>query len=517
MTNPSSGTRRYLAAWFPVLPADRLRRQPPPDFDPNRPFALTDKIKSAMRLVALDPSAGRLGLTTGLSLADARARVPELMVFAHDPVADRHWLERLAEACLRYTPMVALDPSDGLVMDISGCVHLFGGEQGLAEDAGCRLRAAGMTARIATGSTSAAARALARHQWHGNDESEALRNLGVTALELGEEATQALLRAGLKIVGDMAVRPMAGLAARFGGEAVDRLRHLLGEVERPIIPVRPPAPVTAERRFAEPVARTEYALSVLSELIAEASERMAQRDVGGRRFDAIFFRSDGMARTLVVETSQPVRDPASVIRLIRERVEGLSDPIDPGFGFDLIRIDVPVIEPLGAAQLKLEGGSVSEMQVAALIDRLSTRLGRDRVRRFAPVDTHIPEQAQITLPAVESRKPVPWEGSEAGEPPLRPLHLFDPPQPIEVMAEVPHGPPHRFRWRRNLHYIRRFEGPERIASEWWRRKDGAVDRPGLTRDYYRVEDMSGRRFWIFRHGLFEEKAKPGWYLHGLFA
>lgn len=470
-----------------------------------------------MRLVALDPSARRLGLSSGLSLADARARVPELAVFDHDPAADRRWLERLAEACLRYTPMVALDPPDGLVLDISGCSHFFGGEQGLTEDAGRRLRAVGMRFRIAAGNTSVAARALARHPWQGDNEYKAIRSLGVTALELGEEATQALLRAGLKTVGDMAVRPMGGLAARFGGEEVERLRHLLGEVERPIVPIRPPAPVTAERRFAEPVARTEYVLSVLSELVAEMGDEMGGRDIGGRRFDATFFRSDGMARTLSVETGRPVRDAGSVIRLIRERVEGLSDPIDPGFGFDLIRIDVPVIEPLDAAQLKLEGGSVSEMQVAALIDRLSTRLGRDRVRRFASVDTHIPEQAQIALPAVESRKPVPWQVSEAGEPPSRPLHLFDPPQPIEVMAEVPDGPPHRFKWRRNLHYIRRFEGPERIASEWWRRNDGAVDRPGLTRDYYRVEDMSGRRFWIFRHGLFEEKTTPGWYLHGLFA
>lgn len=517
MTNPSSGTRRYLAIWFPVLPADRLRRRPPPDFAPEQPFALTDKIKGAMRLVALDPSAGGLGLSSGLSVAEARARVPELAVFDHDPAADRRWLERLAEACLCYTPMVALDPPDGLVLDISGCSHLFGGEQGLAEDAGRRLRAAGMTVRIAAGNTSAAARALARNPWQGGDEYKTIRSLGVTALELGEEATQALLRAGLKTVGDMAVRPMSGLAARFGGEGVERLRHLLGEAERPIVPIRPPAPVTAERRFAEPVARAEYALSVLSELVAEVGEEMGGRDVGGRRFDATFFRSDGMARTLSVETGRPVRDADSVIRLIRERVEGLSDPIDPGFGFDVIRIDVPVIEPLDAAQLKLEGGSISEMQVAALIDRLTTRLGRYRVRRLAPVDTHIPEQAQISLPAVEDRKPAAWQVSEAGEPPSRPLYLFDPPQPIEVMAEVPDGPPHRFKWRQGFHYIRRFEGPERIASEWWRRKDGAVDRPGLTRDYYRVEDARGRRFWIFRHGLYEEKAKPGWYLHGLFA
>jgi protein ImuB len=201
-----------------------------------------------------------------------------------------------------------------------------------------------------------------------------------------------------------------------------------------------------------------------------------------------------------------------------ERVEGLSDPIDPGFGFDLIRLTVPVAEPLAVTQLKLEGGAVREAEVAALVDRLSTRLGRDHVRRLVAQDTHIPEQMQLALPAVEAAQAaVSWSKPESGEPPMRPLHLFDPPQPIEVIAEVPDGPPRRFRWRRKFHEVRRFEGPERISSEWWNRRDGVVGKGGLTRDYYRIEDARGRRFWVFRHGLFKEKPDPKWYLHGLFA
>ncbi len=471
-----------------------------------------------MRLAAVDMAAVRLGLPIGLSLADARARVPELAVFDSDPAADRRWLDRIAQSCLRYTPLVALDPPDGLVLDISGCAHLFGGEDALAEDVAERMAAMGMAARIAMAENSAAARALSRYPHAKGDEQSAIRQLPVAALQLDEDASLALMRAGLKTIGDMAARPMAGLAARFGGEAVERLRHLLGEVERPIVPIHPPAPVMAQRRFAEPVARTEYALGVLAELLDEAEERMAQRHIGGRRFDATFFRSDGLARTLSVETGRAIRDPQAAMRLFSERIDGLNDPIDPGFGFDLIRLDVPVVEPLASTQLKLEGGATGDVRVAALVDQLSIRLGRDRVCKFIPRDTHIPEQAQLALPAVEAVVPTEaWPASVTGEPPARPLHLFDPPQPIEVIAEVPDGPPHRFRWRRSLHEVRRFEGPERIASEWWRRKDGAVDRPGLTRDYYRIEDVRGRRFWIFRHGLYEEKPDPRWYLHGLFA
>jgi protein ImuB len=184
----------------------------------------------------------------------------------------------------------------------------------------------------------------------------------------------------------------------------------------------------------------------------------------------------------------------------------------------MIRLMVPRIEPLAAAQLKLEGGALHEAAVTELADRLATRLGRDRVRRFRPVDTHIPEQAQLALPAADRAPPQAWPAPEAGEPPLRPLFLFDPPQPVEVLAEVPDGPPHRFRWRRKLHEVRLSEGPERIAAEWWRRKGGEEPgQGGLTRDYYRVEDASGRRYWLFRHGLYDEKPAPRWYLHGLFA
>jgi len=401
---------------------------------------------------------------------------------------------------------------DGLILDVTGCTHLFGGEVGLARDVEARMDALRMTVRLAFAGTPKAVHALARY--HAAD----VRRLPVAALELGPEATQGLLRAGLKTIGELTKRPMATIAPRFGREAVTALRELLSEAAKPIKPRIPVAPILAERRFAEPVARTEYALQVLGELATETALQLEERGEGGRRFEAFFFRSDGMVRSLSVETSRPSRDPALVMRLMNERIEGLSDPIDPGFGFDLIRLSVPVAEPLAITQLRLEGGAVKEAEVAALIDRLSTRLGKNRVRRFVAQDTHIPEQMQLALPAVEAGQPAAsWPTPTAGEPPLRPLHLFDPPQPIEVIAEVPDGPPHRFRWRRAFHEVRRFEGPERIASEWWKRRDGAVDKAGLTRDYYRVEDARGRRFWLFRHGLYEEKPDPKWYLHGLFA
>lgn len=468
-----------------------------------------------MRLMAVNRTALALGLAPGLMLADARARVPDLQVAEHDARADQDWLERLQAGCIRYTPIVALDAPDGLVLDITGCAHLFGGEGGLAGDIEIRMARLGMTLRHAMGGTPEAALALARFQTApAADEATAVRRLPVAALRLEAESETALRRAGLKTIGDVASRPIAAIAARFGEEAARALRRLLGEAESPLVPRRVPEPLMAERRFAEPVAKTEYVLQVLEDLARDIGRQLEERKEGGRRFEAIFFRTDGLARGLRIETGLPTREAGAMMRLFRERLDSLSDPIDPGFGFDLVRLCVPRAEPLAPAQLRLEGGGISETEVAALVDRLSTRLGRARLRRFAPRESHIPEQAQLALPAadVAGQPPAEWPIFAPGEPPQRPLHLFDPPQPIEVLAEVPDGPPHRFRWRRNFHEVRRFEGPERIAHEWWRQEEG------LTRDYYRVEDAHGRRYWIFRHGLYgSEAANPRWYLHGVFA
>ena len=514
MTDYVSANRRYLALWFPFLPADRLKARAS-DARPDAPFAFVEKQRGAMRLVAVDESAAALGITPGLMLADARARVPDLAVFDHDPVADHLWLERIADACDRYTPMAALDPPDGISLDISGCAHLFGGEAGLAADLEGRLTRFGLRVRHALAGTPEGAQALARFQTApAPDEQAAIRRLPITALRLPGETELALRRAGLKTVGDLAVRPTAPLSARFGEETTAMLARLLGTSDSRIVPRRPPPALLFERRFAEPIAHIGQMLAVLEDLAGEAASVLEKRRKGGRRFAARLFRSDGLVRDLAVETSLPMRDPAALMRLFRERLEALADPLDPGFGFDLIRLAVPVLDPLAATQLSLEGGAISDDALSALVDRLSTRLGRGRFRRLAPHDTHIPEQAVLALPAMDAPDPVAWEQPAPGEPPLRPIHLFDPPQRIEVMAEVPDGPPHRFRWRRTLHDVTRFEGPERIAAEWWRRNKAQ----GLTRDYYRVEDARGRRFWIFRHGLYgSEKDHPDWYMHGLFA
>ena len=512
--------RRYLALCFPRLPSERLRLFRPDAWQqtPDAPLVLVARAGNAIVLAAVDARAAELGLAPGLALADARARLPDLLVHDADPQADAHWLKRLAAGCVRYTPTVAIDPPDAILLEIAGAAHLSGGEAGLAATLTKHLQRRGMKAEHAFASHPDAALALARFLGRpADDEDLAVRGLPVAALRLPPASEAALRRAGLHRVGDIAARPMANLAARFGAEATLAVRRMLGEAESPLSPIRFKPLLRVEQRFAEPVSRTDTMLVVLLGLCGILCGKLLRHGLGGRRFAAAFFRSDGHVAELAIDTSQPCRDPALMMRLFGEALEALADPLDPGFGFDRLRLIAAVTEPLASKQLRLEGGPQADVQLAELIDRLGARNGIERIRRLQFQDSHVPELAQSSAPAMHGAATGQWPTAPPGEPPLRPVQLFFPPQRITVLAEVPDGPPWRFSWRRRTHQIARAEGPERIAPLWWRRRNGTLE-GGLTRDYFRVEDSEGGRFWIFRHGLYGgEKALPDWYLHGLFA
>ncbi|WP_200939946.1 DNA polymerase Y family protein [Bosea sp. Leaf344] len=529
-------SRRYLALWFPFLPTDRLRREkrapaaapasarmedgggpagqapaPPP------PLVLVEMQRGALRITACDRPALDQGLAPGLTLADARARIPGLVSVEADPEADRRQIERLAAFCDRFTPLVALDPPHGLMLDVTGCAHLFGGEAALIALIGRRLSAGGLAHRACIAGTPEAAHALARFTQGGivppGGDEAATRTLPLAALRLPPETALALSRAGLKTLADLAERPSAALSARFGEGLAARLRRTLGREDIRITPLRPPPDCVVERHFAEPLLAMESLEAVVVRLVEEAARVLEQRGEGGRTFEFSIFRSDGAVRRIRVETGRPSRDAGAVLRLYRERLDTLADPLDPGFGFDAVRLAVPVCEALNTHQPQLDGRAVEEEAVADLVDRLVARFGRDRVLRFIGQDTHDPRREARMIPATSPPGGVRWPAPQPHDPPTRPLQLFDPPQPIETLAEVPDGPPLRFRWRRVLHEIARAEGPERIAPEWWR--DGPAE---PARDYYRIEDAQGRRFWVFRAGFYEaESAPPRWYLHGLFA
>jgi protein ImuB len=504
----SERPRRYLAVWFPWLASDRRRPEA------SGAFVIVEKNKGALRLSAISPEAQAIGLTPGLTLADARARVPHMVTLVAEPEKDAALLKRVVVDFGRFTPMAAADGLDALILDVTGCAHLFGGEEGLVERALDRAAAIGLQARAAMAGTAQAARALVRFGPGGitpeGGDRAAVRRLPVEALELPEADTVALRRAGLKTVAAVDDRPRAALSARFGKASAWKVDRVLGLEDIRITPFRPPDPCVVDRVLMEPISLDDDIHRVLADLMAEAVVRLERNGQGGRIFQAAFFRVDGQVRRVPVQTGRATRDVATVLRLFRERIAALSVPLDPGFGFDQVRLSLVRTEPLAATQVDLNRRPDRSADFDGLVDRLSARLGPEAVLRFEPRDTHIPERA-VRLSPAGGASALTWAARDIDETPIRPLHLFDPPQPVEQpMAFAPDGPPMRFRWRRMHHEVVRAEGPERIADEWWRREEP-------TRDYYRIEDRQGRRLWLFRQGLYGDEKPPRWFVHGLFA
>jgi protein ImuB len=458
----------------------------------------------------VDANAAAAGLHPGQALADARAMIPRLTVVRANGPADMKLLEEIADWCTRYTPLTALDLPHSLLLDVTGCTHLFGGERSMIKTVQNAIARQGFTVHLALAGTAEAARALACHRSGiivpPGGEAEAMAPLPTEALRADPLVIHALRRAGLKTVGQVAERTRHELAARFGGGFVSLLDRTLGRQGSPITPRIALPDLIAERHFAEPILTEEVIADTLSSLARSLASLLESRGQGARIWQADFFRADGKLRHIAVETGQAVRDPAILHRLFREKLDSLSNPLDPGFGFDLIRLSATLAQNLTAESMGLDANAADE-DVLFLIDRLAVRFGTRCVLRFQPQDTHIPEAASVLVLAQYAKEAF-W--LENGQP--RPLRLFTRPEPVDVIASVPEGPPLRFRWRHVLHSVRRCEGPERIAMEWWRHSS---EQP--TRDYYRVEDDAGRRYWLYRDGIARETVQSRWFLHGMFA
>jgi protein ImuB len=474
---------------------------------------------NARVLYAVDARAARLKLNPGMPLASARAMVRELTIVEADEAADAKLLNGIADWCDRFTPFVARDGLNGLLLDITGVTHLFGGEAAMLAQVRTAIARQGFTVRGALAGTAAAARALARYAdgtiAAPGDEAKATALLPVAALDLAPPDTLALRRAGLKTIAQVAGRTRGELTARFGKAMVFQLDRALGLGEQPISPRRILPDYRAEHRFAEPVTAEDFIAESLAGLAGALCAVLEERGQGARVLEASFFRTDGIVRHLRVETARPLREARTIARLFRTRLDSLRDPLDPGFGFDLIRLGALHAERLAPESIGLEAKPDDDKEIAFLIDRLAARFGAHRILVFQPQDTYIPEAAGVAVPAQHADgTKLRWEQRQAGEAPRRPLRMFERPEPVDdAIAQVPDGPPIRFRWRRVMHAVRLAEGPERIAMEWWRH---GTQMP--TRDYFRVEDEEGRRFWLYRDGLYgRETSAPKWFVHGLFA
>ena len=466
------------------------------------------------RLAAVSREAQELGLFAGQKATDAKALVPELETAEAEPDADAAALSALCDWCVRFAPAVAPDSPDGLFLDIAGVAHLWGGEADMLADFAARLAANGIAVRCAIADTPGAAWALARFGEAGaiappGGQAALLAPLPPAALRLGTEVWAQIERLGLRRLAQLMEIPRGPFARRFGRAAMTRLDQALGREAEALTFRRPPTPWFARLAFAEPISAPEDMARVTTDVAAKLCARLETEGQGARRFEIAFHRVDGQALPLSIGLALPGRDAVRIGKLFAPKLE----TVDPGFGIEVVTLSAHDVEPTSGRQGRLDAARSAAVEdgLVPLVDRLTNRLGEARVWRAAPVESHTPELAATRARPFAARSQAQiWDRTTP-----RPARLFRRPEPLEaVMALTPDDPPTQFRWRGQLHRVRRAEGPERIGEEWWK---GAIEdvSKAHVRDYYRVEDESGGRFWLFRAGLYGE-APPQWWLHGLF-
>jgi protein ImuB len=450
-----------------------------------------------------------------MTLADARALLPDLTAADADPGADAKALGALTDWCGRYSPWCAPDGADGIRLDITGCAHLFGGEAAMLNDLIRRLRAFGLIARGAVADTPAAAWGWARYRpksapWVlAEGETAPLLPLPVAALRLAPESLDMLRVLGLNSIATVANLPRGPLSQRMGEAVLARLDRMFGRAAEPISPRAAAEPWMSRIIFAEPIGRREDIDAAAERLTGHLCHALSLKGQGARRLKLNFYRVDGTVQHIAIGTSRPTHARAHILRLFAERLE----QVEPGFGIEAIVLEADETEALADMQGAFNAaGEIDAADLAGLIDRLQNRLGPRRVMQLVPVASHVPERAEARAVAAPRRSP------KRQKPPpgftlksARPVSLLPIPEPIEAIAPVPDDPPVSFQWRRIQHRIAFADGPERIEPEWWQAESSA-----RARDYYRVEDQVGRRFWLYREGPYGAPEPPRWFLHGFF-
>jgi protein ImuB len=530
--------RRIASIWFPNLAIERWTKGS--DCPPDSAVVLTVEGTHGLIIHAVTKAAAERGAQPGARLTDARELDPTLIAVPADPNGDAALMQRFAQWAGRWSPLVEVDGSDGLRLDITGVTHLFGGEGGLVRDVRARFAKLGFTARMAIAPTAAAAWALTRFTPSPPSRpltqgERDLAPLHVSALRLDPDTVRTLERLGLKSIGALMSVPRLALARRFrGGEdIVDALDRALGRKPEPLTAAAAEPPPRASLRLEEPATHPEAASQALERLVPLLVRELQERRLGARRLALIGYRVDGSTTVASVATSIASREPKHLLRLLADKAATLN----PEFGFDAFALQAEWAEGLDAAQDSLVEEPCGTRELARLVDRLTVKLGPTAVRRPQADESHLPERASAWVAAI-THSPSPLcgggkeprsGGRERGRPRLplsptplpqsgeglllRPQRLLDRPEAIDVIYATPEGMPRRFMWRRAVHDIARVEGPERIAPEWWRQPSSA-----RLRDYYRVEDAQGRRYWIYREGLIGDGrgGLPNWFIHGLF-
>lgn len=490
--------KRVVSLWFPRLASDRVLRARPVE----APFALTHRQGNADRLYCLNEAAEGQGLHRGMSFSDARAFCPDLQSRSAAPRADDRFRRALARWATRYCPWVGLEDADGLVLDVTGSTHLWGGEGAMIDDMRARFARARLSVRIGVADTRGAAWALAHHGEGIAAPGRALDSIAalpVAALRLDPRTDVALQRLGIRRIADLCDLPRATLTRRFGADLLLRLDQALGAQPEQVSPLPEEPHYGMRLSLPDPIGLSDDVMAATARLLDRLCDRLKTQETGARVLCLTLRRVDQASQQVELRLARPLRDPARILPLFRRGVDG----IDAGFGIDRIRLEATVVEPLPVQQIG-QAGMVQSDGLDDLITRIGARIGLENVQRFLPADSHIPERGHIIAAAAYSEPGGSW-----AVPRPRPLCLFPPEPIVETGTGTGARPPARFRWRRMSLTTGRATGPERIAPEWWLPDDNW--HTGV-RDYWKVDTRQGRRLW-----LFHTPQNPGWYVQGEFA
>ncbi|MDB2668471.1 DNA polymerase Y family protein [Alphaproteobacteria bacterium] len=536
---PRATGRRIVSLWFPYW----LTQTCGDGFEDGRPFALLEAQKSAGRLVALTPLAEAAGLYVGMALADARALVPELQTAMVSRAAAQAKLKKTARWLQRYTPWVGYDAPGqsqpgafALLLDISGCAHLFSGERAMLEDMKARFEARGIRLRAAVAGTIGAAWGLARFGPEADiivlppeQESDAMLPLPPAALRLPPAHIDLCERLGLDSIAALANFSRPALTRRFGALPVMRMEQAFGQAGEALSPCLPIPRFFVQQSLPQGVTQIPALTDLLEPLCQPLAAQLEAAGQGAQRLDLAMTRCDNAVLALSLQLASPSVSAGHMASLFADRLERLSSGIDAGFGIEKLVLAASQTSPLRAPQMAMglhgrRHAPPPASALAHLMDRLVGRLGAQRVVRPVAHASYIPERAVAYVSVLEAGQA--RASTQADKPDsvmdiaTRPLFMLCAPEPIEVIAEVPEGAPYRFRWRRVLREVVAAQGPERISPEWWQEVFGQneTSHNRQTRDYFRVEDRHGHRFWLYRDGLYgRETQRPKWFMHGVFA
>jgi len=497
--------RRYLAIWFRHLKTDWMTRRKPEL--KGVPFVIAASEHGRMVIKAANAAAQEKGIDVGMLVADCRAVLPSLQVLDDKPELEDKLLYNLAEWCLRYTPVAATYMPDSLVLDISGCAHLWGGEKPYLRDIVTKLRGFGYDARAAIADTIGTAWAVCHYGTATpiigpNEQREAILLLPPAALRLEATTLERLEKLGLYRIADFINMPRKALRRRFGETILTRLNQALGYEFEPVSPIQPAEPHHERLPCLEPIKTAAGIEIALKQLLDSLCRRLAKEEKGLRRCVFKCYRIDRLVQQIEIGTNSPSRNVKHLFKLFEIKIANIA----PGLGIEVFTLDASIVEdvsPMQDALWNFSEGS-NGAAIGELMDRIAVKLGPYTTHRYLPDEHYWPERSVKVALSLSEKVQTSWQTDKP-----RPIHLLPQPEAIEVSVPMPDYPPMLFIYKGELHNINKADGPERIEQEWWLQQ-------GLYRDYYCVEDDKGARYWLFRSGSYEH-GNAQWFIHGFFA